>query len=624
MENEQPSNEQIVRKNRGGAGILVLFLCLSLFAAAGKAQSAASMLIGQWSTDITQDTVSGSVVPQRDFNVSLTFRADNTYSYAVNQTDVPAWQLTVSGSYTAVVAPPNPNYNALNVTLVPSNVSFNGNGISASQEQTELNRLSYEGFPTTIQQTFGASWDAIGTLYLNQGLSSSTYKRVSGSVPPSTLSLKNITLSTVAPAASGCTAPPASTSFTIADGTVYLYFEATVTASDNLSASWLAPDGTTENTVSWKPNAGSLCFKGAQLNVAGDQGHLGAWRVSISDNNSQIASVSFTLSQGVGPMITSLSPTTVSAGSVALQLAVTGSGFASGAIVSANLTTLPTTFVSATQLTATVSANLLAVPGTVSITVLSGGQVSNAQSITVTPRASANLPRIGVLAQVAAGGGWDTQIYLTNSTSGTLSAALSFYSDSGAALTLPLTSAQQGNMQNVTSSTFSASIPANTTLAIDTVAVGGNNVQGWADVHSDGPLTGFAVFRYAPQGLNSGPGITTPWEGTVPLQTSLTASTVIVPFDNTSGFATGLALGNPSASGAEFVATFFDDKGNPLGSAQSINLNGNGHTAFVLNSMFAFTANTKGLMKVTGSGVMALGLRASPYGTLTSVPVPLQ
>jgi hypothetical protein len=69
------------------------------------------------------------------------------------------------------------------------------------------------------------------------------------------------------------------------------------------------------------------------------------------------------------------------------------------------------------------------------------------------------------------------------------------------------------------------------------------NVEGWADVHSNGALTGFAVFRWAPQGLTSGPGITTPWEGTVPLQTTLSSSTVIVPFDNTNGFATGLALG---------------------------------------------------------------------------------
>jgi hypothetical protein len=331
-----------------------------------------------------------------------------------------------------------------------------------------------------------------------------------------------------------------------------------------------------------------------------------------------------TLSQGGGPTITNLSQTTVSAGSAALSLTLTGSGFASGGIVFANQTALPTIFVSANQLTATVGANLLVSAGTLSITVSSSGQVSNAQTITVAPLVSSNLPRVGVLAQMAAGGGWDTEVYLTNSTSGTLSVALSFFADDGTALILPLTAVQQGHTQNVTTSTLTAAIPANTTLAIDTGARSGNVVQGWADVHSDGPLTGFAVFRLAPQGLNSGPGITTPWEGTVPLQTILTASTVVVPFDNTNGFATGLALGNLSTSGTDFNATFFDDNGNPLGSAQTITLSGNGHTAFRVDSMFDFTANVKGLMKITGPGVMALGLRFSPYGTLTSIPVPVQ
>ncbi len=584
------------------------------------------MLIGQWSSHITQDSVSGYQLPERDFSVSLTFRSDGTYSYSVSQSDDPVWQLTVEGFYTTAAAPPNPDLYPITVTLTPSNISFKSGSLSNSQQQAEITRLSYEDFPTAVKETFGASWDTAGNLWLKQSGAgiSSIFKRASGNVPPSALSLTNITLSTVAPPATGCTVPPASNSFLTSDGTVYLYFQATVSVSDHLSASWLAPDGTVVDTASWTTSTGSLCFKGAKLDIASQTGHLGIWRVSISDNGSQVASVSFTLSQGASPTITSLSQTTVIAGSATLSLTVAGLRFTSGAIVSANQTALPTTFVNANQLTATIGANLLLSPRILSITVSSGGQISNAQTITVAPRVSSNLPRIGVLAHVTAGGGWDTEVYLTNSTSGALSVALSFYADNGTALTLPLTAVQQSNIQNVTTSTLTAVIPANSTLAIDTGAVSGNGVQGWADVHGDGPLTGFAVFRWAPQGLNSGPGIITPWEGTVPLQTSLMASTVVVPFDNTSGFATGLALGNLNTSGTDFSATFFDDSGNPLGSAQTIRLSGNGHTAFLVNSMFGFTANRKGLMKITGSGVMALGLRASPYGTLTSIPVPLQ
>jgi hypothetical protein len=108
------------------------------------------------------------------------------------------------------------------------------------------------------------------------------------------------------------------------------------------------------------------------------------------------------------------------------------------------------------------------------------------------------------------------------------------------------------------------------------------------------------------------------------LQTLLTASTVIVPFDNTGAFATGIALGNLNTSAMNLSAAFFDDNGSSLG-AETISLPGSGHTAFIVSSQFAFTANAKGLMKITGSpGLMAVGLRASPYGTLTAVPVPVQ
>jgi len=435
--------------------------------------------------------------------------------------------------------------------------------------------------------------------------------------------LSNLELTKVAPPASGCTIPPASSSFLTTDATVYLYFSAVVTTSDNLSNDWLAPNGDVIPGITWSAVAGNLCFPGSQFNIGNlPSAHLGAWQARIYDNGKQINSVSFTVTQPViVPVIVSLSQTSVVAGSGALTLTVTGSGFASGASVLWNGSAIPTTFMSATELLATVSSKLISLPATVSVTVSSGGQTSAGATIIITPLVT--LSRIGLLAQVAAGGGWDTATYLTNSTAASITAELSFHADSGSALVLPLIATQQGKSQTVSTSALIATILPNTTLAVDTGSLS-VTAQGWADVLSSGPLTGFAVFRYAPQGLISGPGVTTPWEGTVPLQTLLTASSVIVPFDNTGAFATGIALGNLNGSAVNFSAAFFDDNGNSLGT-QTISLPGSGHTAFIVSSQFAFTANTKGLMKIIGpSGLMAVGLRASPYGTLTAVPVPVQ
>ncbi len=234
-----------------------------------------------------------------------------------------------------------------------------------------------------------------------------------------------------------------------------------------------------------------------------------------------------------------------------------------------------------------------------------------------------NLTRIGVLAQLAAGGGWDTAIYMTNTTLGPLSVEFDLHANDGTALSLPLAVTQQGNTNIVTTSTLTAVIPAKTTLSLDTEPASTTSA-GWVDVLSNGSLTGFAVFRYAPQGLSGAPGTVTPWEGTVALQTQLSPTLMVVPFDNTNGFATGIALGNLSTSPADFTATFYDDKGNPLGTPQTISLPGNGHTSFILNSQYGFTSNLSGIMEITGGELMGVGLRASPYGTLTDIPVPLQ
>ncbi len=91
------------------------------------------------------------------------------------------------------------------------------------------------------------------------------------------------------------------------------------------------------------------------------------------------------------PAIASLSPASVLPGSPDFTLTVNGSNFLSNATVNWNGAALPTTRVSAAQLTAVVSAALIAAPGTVKITVSNPGPVTSnelALSISSTPAAS--------------------------------------------------------------------------------------------------------------------------------------------------------------------------------------------------------------------------------------------
>jgi hypothetical protein len=76
------------------------------------------------------------------------------------------------------------------------------------------------------------------------------------------------------------------------------------------------------------------------------------------------------------PIISNVSPSSIAAGGAAQPMIVSGSGFVSGAVVYWNSTPLSTVYGSATQLTATVPASLLATAGTVNIIVHNGSGAS--------------------------------------------------------------------------------------------------------------------------------------------------------------------------------------------------------------------------------------------------------
>lgn len=86
------------------------------------------------------------------------------------------------------------------------------------------------------------------------------------------------------------------------------------------------------------------------------------------------------------PRVTSIDPTSVMGGSQGFTLTVNGTNFTQNSVVRFNGNALATTFVSNTQLTAAVTTNDVATPGTASITVFTpspGGGTSNAALLTI-------------------------------------------------------------------------------------------------------------------------------------------------------------------------------------------------------------------------------------------------
>jgi uncharacterized protein (TIGR03437 family) len=111
---------------------------------------------------------------------------------------------------------------------------------------------------------------------------------------------------------------------------------------------------------------------------------VGTAMVTVTNPDASVSGgVTFTIVSDLA--ITGISPTSVQAGSPGVQLTITGKGFVSGCKVNFGGTAVPTTFGSATSLTANVPGNLLATGGTALITVSNpDGSVANGPNFAIT------------------------------------------------------------------------------------------------------------------------------------------------------------------------------------------------------------------------------------------------
>jgi hypothetical protein len=115
------------------------------------------------------------------------------------------------------------------------------------------------------------------------------------------------------------------------------------------------------------------------------------------------------------PVVNSLSPASALAGGAALTLTVNGSKFLAGSVVRWNGASRPTTFVSATQLRASIGAGDIAVAGTATVTVFTptpGGGVSAPLAFTIR-----DTPALAV-STTSIQGGSSLTVTLTNGTGG--------------------------------------------------------------------------------------------------------------------------------------------------------------------------------------------------------------
>ena len=220
------------------------------------------------------------------------------------------------------------------------------------------------------------------------------------------------------------------------------------------------------------------------------------------------------------------------------------------------------------------------------------------------------------MAHLASGAGWETTFVVVNTGASAAQAQLNFFDNNGNPLPLPLTFPQSQTALVELAPGVTQTVAANSSLWIQSTGpIGSALLTGSAQLTTTGNISGYAIFRYTPNGQ----------EAAVPLETR-NASSYLLAFDNTNGTTTGVALSDvslqPSATRSSVPVILRDDTGTQIGTA-SIPLVANGHYSQMLTTLFPASAGIRGTVEFdtpAGAQISVLGIRSPPTLTFTTLP----
>lgn len=210
--------------------------------------------------------------------------------------------------------------------------------------------------------------------------------------------------------------------------------------------------------------------------------------------------------------------------------------------------------------------------------------------------------------RISDGNGWKTTILLQNPAAFAVPFSLVFRDPAtpGALLKLPVLGVGM-------SSEYSDVIPAGGTRTIETTGTAKPLVQGWAEIVSEGPIAGTVVLTHTVGSVDA--------EATMQIQPG-PGERFVLPFDNSGGYATGLATLNAAKSDSIGTVIVRDESGERL-DTQYFPTGGGTSQAFMLADRFQATKAIRGTLEFVGVEISVLGARFNPSGSFALVtPLP--
>ncbi len=216
--------------------------------------------------------------------------------------------------------------------------------------------------------------------------------------------------------------------------------------------------------------------------------------------------------------------------------------------------------------------------------------------------------QILTIPHVLDGGGWQSTIVLTNSSASATSVSLIFHQDTSDGGSLPW----NPPLLEVSSTSGMVMAPGSV-IYLHTNGTAAGLTEGWAEMDADAGVMGYVVFTNRIQGHQDD-------EGTAPAVAA--SNRILVPYDDSNGFVTAIAIVNPTAADQTISVGFRTVDGLVAVSALPT-LKAMAHTAFVLSQTFPVIAGHRGLAEfysATGN-ISMIGFRFNPTQSFTAAPV---
>ena len=207
------------------------------------------------------------------------------------------------------------------------------------------------------------------------------------------------------------------------------------------------------------------------------------------------------------------------------------------------------------------------------------------------------------LAHAADGDAFKTSVLLTNGSSAPAAYTLRFNDDHG---NIPSTRFEL----DTGSAPLTGSIPAGSSVTIRTAGLGNLTIGGWAELTAPASVGGSVIYS------QQVPNLPSLQEGTATIIGS-GSKHFFLPFDNTAGGVTAVAITNPDATltGTISITFRYSDGTSTVTSLDP--LPSRNHTAFALS-----TAGKRGVAEVTSNvPLFTVVFRANSTGALTSLGV---